>query len=265
MSGAPVRDLVAIHGFTGSPASFGGLRAELAAPDLEVHAPALLGHGSVGHGSLGHGSLGDSADFVSEVERLARWVSSRVAGPALLVGYSLGGRVAGGLLAHHPELFRGALLVGAHPGLEEESARRARVAADARWVRLLREEGLDPFVDAWGALPLFASQAALPASVRASQDAIRRAHDPAGLARSLEVLGLGRMPPWRGALLAYPGVLSLAVGETDHKFRELLGQLAFARGCDLHVVKGAGHNVLLSRPAEVARLVRELREEVEST
>lgn len=249
--------LVLLHGFTGSPESWGVVRREIralagapTAPE-EALAPAALGH-------AGPATTASAATWDDELDRLADLIRNTAVEPAHLVGYSMGGRLALGLLVRHPELFRSATLIGASPGLTDAAERAERAAQDEKWARLLDEEGLDSFVAAWEALPLFASQAGLPADALERQDRIRRSHDPAGLARSLRVLGLARMPDYRPQLPEVGIPVRLVVGERDDKFRRLAEAMAERLPrATVTVVPDAGHNLVLERPTEIAGLIRE--------
>jgi 2-succinyl-6-hydroxy-2,4-cyclohexadiene-1-carboxylate synthase len=237
-----------LHGFTGSPGSFDAVTRSLTARPLVVETPALLGHGAPDDEDVG--------DFRGEVERLARRLATRFPDPVHLVGYSLGGRVAVGLLCRHPELFSSSTLISAQPGLADVGARIDRRTADESWCGLLETQGLEAFVDAWERLPLFATQAALPSSVRGGQRAERLSHSPAGLVRSLKTCGLGEMPSYWGELSAVQVPTTLVVGERDAKFVAIAEQMcAKLPACHLVVVPGAGHNVVLERPEAVAALV----------
>jgi 2-succinyl-6-hydroxy-2,4-cyclohexadiene-1-carboxylate synthase len=229
-----------LHGFTGAPDSFAGVRL----PAGSV-APVLGGHLGTGvHGS-----------FEDEVERLAALGAE--AGCQGLLGYSLGGRLALGILAHYPERFEHALVVSAQAGLVSEDARRARREGDARWVSLLRERGLAAFVGAWQALPLWASQADLPEPVRRALGEQRLRHSAEGLAQSLVHHGLAEMPNLRPQLALLRTRVDLLVGERDPKFvmfaEELSTLIPHSR---LSVAPGAGHNLLLERPALCASLLQ---------
>lgn len=243
-----MQELVLIHGFTGSAASWEAVRRELPS-GIRVRAAELLGHG---------GAPDDAASFEAEVDRLAQWLGEP--DPArdarrVVAGYSLGGRVALGLLVRHGRRFGGAVILSAHPGLEP-AARSARVADDERWARLLEAEGLEAFLRRWEALPLFASQRALPPATREGQRAIRAAQDARRLARSLRVLGLGNMPDWRPLLAGVEVPVTLVAGGLDEKFdalgRSLARTLPRAR---YTAIGGAGHNPLIEAPVEVARIV----------
>ncbi|MXX61919.1 MAG: alpha/beta fold hydrolase [Holophagales bacterium] len=240
---------VLIHGFSGSPASWRRVEALLDAPS---HALAVCGHGGETWPAISRGP----ASFEAEVDRLGAVVRAEVPPPRGVVGYSLGGRLALGLLVRHPDLFLGAALIGANPGIGGEDARVARRRDDERWARLIEEEGLAAFDSEWSALPLFASQHDLDAGRLAEQRRTRLRHDPAALGAAMRVLGLGAMPDYRPALRDVACPVELIVGGLDTKFEALARQMAETLpNAAVHVVEGAGHNVLLEAPAELARLL----------
>lgn len=229
---------LALHGFTGAPESFTTLP---------------LPPGSLAPPLAGHLAVDVQGEFLDEVERLAALGE----GCEGLLGYSLGGRLALGILACYPERFAHAVIVSAQPGLASEPERAQRRASDAELVALLRERGLTAFVEQWESLPLWATQADLPAELLAAQRALRLRHRPEGLAQSLIHHGLGKMPDFRPELARVSTPVDVVVGERDQKFvnlgRELESLLPHA--C-LTIVPGAGHNLLLERPEACAALLR---------
>lgn len=255
--------LVLLHGFTGSPASFDDLVRRIGArwPRVRVLRPALLGHASAAPASLEHRFVGGDAHekvvrFEQEVDRLADGIARAGLRGSHLCGYSLGARVALGLLVRHGAAFSGATLIGVHPGLTSVAERAARVGSDERWCELLARRGVDAFLEAWRAQPLFATQRALPEAVAAQQRRVRSSQRADGLMRSLRVLGLGQMPDYRGSWRNVTGRLQLVVGEQDTKFVALARELAArAPSAELDVVAGAGHNVLLEAPEQVERIL----------
>jgi 2-succinyl-6-hydroxy-2,4-cyclohexadiene-1-carboxylate synthase len=219
-----------LHGFTGSPASF----AAIAKPQSAL-AP-ILG---------GHLDAAASSGFWAEVERLAALMPAATA----LFGYSLGGRLALGLLARYPKRFARAVLVSAHPGLLNEAERSERRLHDQRFIRMLSEEGLAAFVAAWEKQPLWHTQHALPESLKAEKRRERLAHTAGGLAQSLASVGLGQMPDLRSSLSQVSCAVDLLVGGLDARFvalaEELCGLMPHARRI---VAPGAGHDLILERP-----------------
>lgn len=226
-----------LHGFTGTPESFAGLTL----PAGSV-SPTLGGH-------LDQVALGD---FAAEVERLAALGE----GCRGLLGYSLGGRLALGILARYPSRFAHALIISAHPGLVTDAEREHRRHSDQRFVQVLEQRGLEGFVDAWQALPLWASQGGLPEAVKRVQREQRLRHRATGLAGSLVQHGLGNMPDLRPFLPRVQARVDLLVGERDPKFvalgRELADLLPHAK---LTIAPGAGHNLLLERPELCSSLI----------
>src|SRR5262249_55892589 len=138
--------------------------------------------------------------FEAEVDRLAALIRAR-GEKVHLAGYSLGGRVAIGLLCRHAGLFRSATLSSAQPGLHSEAEREERRAADERWCAVLESRGIEAFVEAWEKLPLFATQSD---EMRRAQRRERLSHDPRGLAHSLRTCGLGHMPSYSESLALVP-------------------------------------------------------------
>lgn len=247
--------LVLLHGFTGHPASFKKILAQLPLTTRAL-CPVLLGHEGVPEATSSAGSLATATDFTGEVDRIAAQIRAAHLGPAHLVGYSLGARVALGLLLRHRELFQRATLLSVHPGLQSANEQQDRVAADERWAALLSEHGLAAFLNQWEQQPLFQTQAQLPEPTRAAQDAVRRRHDSQGLAQALRVLGLGRMPDYWPELARLQLPVQLAVGALDAKFAALADR-AKAVLPDGQVVRiaGAGHNLLLEAPEAVCALL----------
>jgi 2-succinyl-6-hydroxy-2,4-cyclohexadiene-1-carboxylate synthase len=233
-----------LHGFSGAPESWDPVleAAALSKPPLR---PALTGHAE-------EWRLDAADSFESEVARLAT-LAEALEPPRCIAGYSLGARVALGLIATRPELFDAALLIGVHPGLGDESQRAERRALDSERARFLRSEGVRAFVAVWEELPLFESQRQLPVSARQRQRAIRLARDAAGLATSLEVLGLGLMPSFERALAEGEVPLTLMAGARDSKFADIASELAERHPrVDAILVEGVGHNLLLEAPDRVA-------------
>lgn len=236
-----------LHGFTGSPKSWKRVveRADLGSALI----PSLTGHGRDWRART-------VASFEGEVIRLASLASSTDP-PRRLCGYSMGARVALGLLARKPKLFDAAVLIGVHPGLGEEAARAERREIDAHRARLLREEGLATFVAEWEELPLFATQRGLSPEVLAEQCENRLTHDAEGLARSLEMLGLAAMPDYGPVLASLEIPITIMAGSLDPKFSRIAKALAKRNPrIEVALANGVGHNVLLEAPDAVVAALK---------
>lgn len=177
-------------------------------------------------------------------------------GPVDLVGYSMGGRVALGFTARHPDRVRRLVLESASPGLATEAERAARRRDDESMADWIEHTGIKAFVARWEALPLFESQKALPTGVREAQRARRWMNHPNSLAASLRGMGTGALPSFWGSLPGLRVPVLLMTGAHDEKFadiaRRMAGELHNAR---LEIVAGSGHAVHLERPGAWVELV----------
>ncbi len=222
-----------VHGFAGTPLSWAEIVPRLRG---NASAPALPGHNFPALPSF----AGYVDWLIAEVALLPR--------PIHLVGYSAGGRIVAGALAKGVAC-DAATLISTNLGLGSAPERDQRAASDAVWSALLRERGIDAFIDAWEAQPLFASQAALPDDRRAWQRMARESLNPNALADAMDALSLARMPDLREPVSRVTVPWQMVVGALDAKF------VAASRALGApHVEELAdcGHNPLLEAPEALA-------------
>lgn len=206
-------------------------------------------------------SMGAVCDRVAAIVRLV----AAVEGAPVLVGYSMGGRIAAETMVRHPGLpLAGLLLESAGLGPADEAARAALAERNGEWAARLRTEGVAAFMDWWEVLPLFATQRDLPPAVRAAIRADREAHDAETLARSLEAWGAHHQAAERETVAALVQmrvagrlVLYLA-GSRDERYAAHAARVR-AAGFPAVLVEGAGHNVHLEKPEVFARVIAQLR------
>ncbi len=244
-----------IHGFTGAPASWDAVCAHL--PDTCAHVGIrVLGHHPAVPASALVGAPHHPQAFARAVAAMSASLATLPGGSFHLIGYSLGARLALGMLLHAPQRVAQVTLLGGHPGLQTVAARHKRAQTDAAWEQMLRVEGLPTFLKHWLEQPLFARLANLPAAAVAADLAQRAQHNADSLADALAATSLARMPSMWADLGSIRTPVCFAAGAEDEKFGTLL-QAAHSctPGSVLQLVPGAGHNVLLEAPQLVARLI----------
>ena len=92
---------VVLHGLTGSPQSVAGLAAALEGAGFAVEVPMLSGHGTSPEDLAGCGW----DDWVAAAEGAYRRAAAAAGGgPVVVGGLSMGGALAAGLAAGHPEV-----------------------------------------------------------------------------------------------------------------------------------------------------------------
>jgi len=236
-------DLVLLHGFTQTGASWDGVRAALP-PGLAVRAPDLRGHGAAADARPV-----DLPAVLADLDPL-------IATGATVAGYSMGGRIALHLAFAHPGRLGRLVLIGASPGVADPVERAERRDADQALAGRIEAGTIEAFADEWGRSALWAGQ---PPEVAAAARADRLRNAPAGLAAALRGLGTGALPslwdrlPELGTLR-----VDLVAGERDAKFRVIAEAMAErVSGARTHVVAGAGHAAHLERSGAVARILAE--------
>lgn len=205
-------------------------------------------------------SLGAVCDRVAAIVRLV----AAAEGAPVLVGYSMGGRIAAETMVRHPGLpLAGLVLESAGLGPADDAARAALARRNGEWAARLREGGVAAFMDWWETLPLFATQRELPPATRAAIRADREAHGAETLARSLEAWGAHHQAAESETVAALAQmrvagrpVLYLA-GSRDEKYAALAARVR-AAGLPARLVEGAGHNVHLEKPEVFSRAVAQL-------
>jgi len=231
-----------LHGFAGDPAVWDDVVAAWASPERPL-AVALPGHGPTPV----------LPTWDENLDAIAR----AIAGCEVVIGYSLGARVALGLVASG-RCAHG-VLIGVNPGIAE-AEREQRRRFDATWTRLLREEGIAAFDAAWTSQPLFATQTRISVAKRSARRARRLALDPEQLARSLEVMGLANMPDYWSAIPAHRDRIALLAGADDPKYVAICAGLP-ARSFE--TIPECGHDPTLEQPRElasaIARAIERLR------
>ena len=250
--------VLALHGFTGSTATMWAL----VRPLIETRRVAVVD--LPGHGLSTITNDAHAFGFEHTVDAVAAAIDRHRLGPAHVVGYSMGGRVALGLAVRHPGHVASLSLIGASPGLSDPVERAARRRSDNELADDLLEDGLTAFVDRWMASPLFASQVRLGADALADARTQRLANDPDGLAGSLRGAGTGAQPSYWHDLAGIAAPVLLVVGDEDPKFRAIAMRMAagLIRSA-IEVVPGAGHAAHLENPDHVRAAITELVDEVD--
>lgn len=226
--------LVFVHGFTQTASSWKPIAEMFAADGYESIVVDVPGHGA-------------SVDVRVDLRSAADMVTS-LCGAAVYVGYSLGGRLCLHAAVMNPHLVRGLALVGASPGLADDSEREARFAADNELASHIIDVGVGRFLDEWLSQPLFAG---LVVDGEARSD--RLTNTPEGLASSLRLAGTGAQSSLWPQLHEMKMPLLAIAGEKDHKFaaiaRQVNASVPVGRAIE---IAGAGHAAHLQEPQLVA-------------
>ncbi len=233
----PPAPALALHGFTGGGADFAPLTEAL--PELTWQTPDLPGHAP---DPTAPGAPGDDCRPAACIQYLDTLPPTPSGTPAILLGYSLGGRLALRHALAHPGRWAALVLIATSPGVADPAERAARQAADNRLASDILTQGIPAFLEQWQRRPLIATQARLPADWRAAMQDRRLRLRAAGLAASLRQFGQGAVPPVWDRLPELRLPVLLVAGAEDPAYVALAEAMRDRLpSADLLIVPNAGH------------------------
>lgn len=240
-----------IHGFTGRATDWTPFLGVIRAAGWRTIVVDLLGHGrsDAPLDPARHAIERQAADLADLLRQLD-------AAPAVVVGYSMGARIALRLAIAAPTSVRGLILESPSAGLTEPPERAKRAAADATLADELEHDGVAAFMDRWEAQPLFAREQELPAPVRSRIQRDRRRNRASGLAASLRGGGQGVMEPLVSRLKTVRCPVVLVAGSLDGTGVQRAATIARSvPTVRLLILPGRGHAPHREDPDRFARLI----------
>lgn len=214
------------------------------------------------HGAVGHPSDWDSfipllephsavapdlySGEIASFDAIGKVINGRAHAGDVLIGYSMGGRLALHALIDSAAPWSKAVIIGADPGsgLDIE-----RVARDTAWAALARVDW-DEFCRRWAEQPVFGGKV-MPWGREA--DTARRE----AIACGFEEWSVGRQEDLRPRLAELELPVLWIAGAEDQKFAEIAREVSAlmpAGRCE--IVPGAGHRVPWDQPELVARAIQ---------
>jgi 2-succinyl-6-hydroxy-2,4-cyclohexadiene-1-carboxylate synthase len=229
--------LCLVHGFTQTGASWEPVAERLRAAGHDVITPDVPGHGR-------------ASDVLADLWGGARLLAEEV-GPAVWIGYSMGGRLALHVALADPAIASRLVLVSTTAGIDDDGERAARRAADDALAGEVERDGVQAFVERWLQGPLWAT---LPRDRAGIEHRLDNTVD--GLASSLRLAGTGTQQPLWDRLATITAPTLIVTGQLDRRFHELGDRLASAMpGAARVEIPGAGHAVPWERPDDFVAAV----------
>ena len=234
--------IVAIPGFGGAGGDYEPLSRRL--PDYEWHALTWPGCAGVPY----------DRPQIYMPEHLSNWLCSTVRPNDVVLGYSMGRRLALQSLARGLSC-RALIVVAATPGIRSITQRAARKEADEALAMSVINTGAEAFYERWAQHPLIRTQARIEAPFYERMRARRKMNDSHVVADALRCFGQGSLSPvWTGVVQSTLPVL-LVTGSEDAKYTMLLRELAAQWQTAEHVVLEAGHAAHLENADAMAQEV----------
>ena len=251
LRGNPSNPLVVfLHGFMGSSKDWHKIM------DLLTDSCLCLAIDLPGHGKSTSLTDQGAYTFVGAASHVVGVIKKTTAAPATVMGYSMGGRIALYVAMQYRHGCGKLVIESATAGIVDEEERAKRKALDQGRAQELGQGKFEEFVRTWYCQPVFQTLAKSPERL---ETAIRQRlfNDPLELSRALGGMSVGMQPSLWSRLpgLATPALL--LAGEKDSKYVDIVQSMAtlLPKG-RMAIVPGAGHNIHLENPAQVADHVR---------
>ncbi len=242
-----------LHGFLGRPADWAMVKAFLPQrEDVRVFTPDYFKELT----------LSPQNSFANWADNFTQWVEQYGCGNDrnILVGYSLGGRLALHALEKKPDLWNRAVLISTNPGFDDSydsfnpdsDERRQRWLSDSYWAEEFLKAPWDIVLRDWNSQPVFGGGSNEP--VRLEKDYSREL-----LSLALTHWSLAQQKNMRSTIKKYMHKLLWVVGERDEKFLESSRRLhTEVSGLMLETVPDSSHRVLFDSPKELGRKIAQL-------
>ncbi len=167
----------------------------------------------------------------------------------VIVGYSMGGRLALHAIKHDPAFWRSAIFLSTHPGIQDRREKELRLKRDTEWaIALKREENFGRFLEEWDAQSVL--------SGTASQGRMRLASRKSAIARAFIHWSLGNQEDFLPVIANWSLPTCWLAGENDQKFSEFTKQAAsMSTNSQSEIIPNSGHRLLLDAPERIGEII----------
>ena len=197
---------------------------------------------------VGHGAFQSDATQFSTAAQVTYW-SQHLPSNAVVMGYSMGARLALQIAVQNPNAYKGLILIGGTPGIENETEIQQRQLWDQRQAERILELGMCAFLDEWQQMPIIQSQENIALELRQKMRYYREQQNPIQMAYSMKYFGTGRMPHCWNQLNNLKIPVLLVVGAFDQKYLEIAQKMQrYLPSSTLLIIPNAGHCAHLEQP-----------------
>lgn len=165
--------------------------------------------------------------------------------PKILVGYSLGGRLAMHALRQDPAQWAGAVLISANLGLVSAEQKAARLKADLEWAEKMGNAPWEVVMEQWNAQPIFQDGENFP--VRNEKD-----FDRSALVEGMKKWSVAAQEDLQNTLFCLKMPVLWLVGSKDERGISQVERLRFSNPNSQRVqIENGGHRLLVDQPVKI--------------
>lgn len=258
-----------LHGFLGTSEDWVPTMKALA-PSARVIAIDLPGHGESKILQRHKNSEQPAVTVQLVADLLLKLIYHITDGEVVVVGYSMGARIALHMALNQDHKIRGAVTISGSPGLRDEASRRRRIAIDKSRAQFLMCCGLECFLQTWYSGKLWTSLREHPEFNSLVRTRSKHKNIKA-LAKVLADSSVGRQKSLWEDLKHLKRPLLVVAGEKDAKFKDISQKMRTEimshaecgsdgpKGkelCEVLIIPDSGHAVHVENPLPLVRAVR---------
>jgi 2-succinyl-6-hydroxy-2,4-cyclohexadiene-1-carboxylate synthase len=229
-----------IHGFLGRPSDWEKIKIYFKDFDLQFHSISdYILENNINHNN----------DFLNWSQNFNNsCLLNKSNHKNIIIGYSLGGRLALHSLISKNFQWDAAIIVSANPGLSNENEKKLRIEKDLHWShRFLNENWVDVIKD-WDSQPTFAG----------IQNTLVRKKEEINKNEIFDILNrfsLGKQNDLQESIEKLKIPILWVSGEKDTKFSSITNKIqALNSGIQIAIIPHAGHRVPWEAPKEFSDL-----------
>ena len=173
----------------------------------------------------------------------------------ILIGYSMGARLALHAMSARPDLWKAVVLISAHPGLKDKDEQKARLVSDAEWSAKALSKDWGRFLAEWN------DQTVLGEVPDGLSDRYLLQPRAQSVARAFNAWSLGGQEDFREKVTDVMCPARLIVGEEDWKYRSLASELQLPNA-SIEVIPKAKHRPLWEQPSATLDVMKRFMQEI---
>jgi len=177
-------------------------------------------------------------------------------GKIILVGYSMGGRLALSYAVKFYNHLEKLVLESSSPGLLSDEEKEIRKKEDNRVADFIVENTIEDFINLWLSQDIFKSLQNLPPDKKNKLREAKLKNNRIGLANMLRGFGTGEMNSVWNELAKINCEVLMVAGELDSKYIKISKRIQDKiRKSKLKIIPGVGHNTHLENENEFLRVL----------
>lgn len=240
-----------LHGFTGNLKDWEFVKGNLD----KKFTPIFID--LIGHGNSSAPRKIEKYNSDNQIELIRKLLIALNLKKVILVGYSMGGRLALSFTAKYPSKVNSLVLISTAFGFENKSEREERIKSDKVLSKQVKNSTIEEFIKYWINIPLFKSYKKLSKNKieTLAKDKIKR-NRKVGMQNSLLGFSTGLMKNYFPKLGKIKTKTLLVCGELDKKFIGINKKaVKLLPNAKLKIVRDTGHNLPFQKPKEFLKLL----------